>query len=133
RAYYDRRDREEPSQPFLQQTWDVDFQHRFDLPLRQSFMYGLGYRYLPDQFDTNNAAVIFDPAITHRQLFSTFLQDEITLVEDKLKLTLGSKFEHNDYTGWEVQPSGRLAWTPNERHTLWGAVSRAVQLPGRNA
>ena len=44
-------------------------------------------------------------------------------------MTLGTKIEHNDFTGIEIQPSIRLAWTPNERHTLWAAVSRAVRTP----
>ena len=48
-----------------------------------------------------------------------------------MRLTLGSKFEHNDYSGFEYQPSGRLAWTPAERHTVWGAISRAVRSPSR--
>src|SRR5690606_16166323 len=48
-----------------------------------------------------------------------------------MRLTLGSKLEYNDYTDLEVQPNGRLAWTVNDRHTLWGAVSRAVRTPSR--
>src|SRR5262249_20285861 len=39
--------------------------------------------------------------------------------------------EHNDYSGWEVQPNIRLAWTPNEWQTIWGAISRAVRSPSR--
>jgi iron complex outermembrane receptor protein len=64
-------------------------------------------------------------------LFSAFVQDEITLVEDLFRLTLGSKFEHNDYTGYEVQPSGRLLYTPHKHHTFWGAVSQAVRTPSQ--
>jgi len=44
---------------------------------------------------------------------------------------LGPKFENNDYTGLEIQPSGRLLWTPHERHSVWAAVSRAVRTPSR--
>jgi iron complex outermembrane receptor protein len=44
---------------------------------------------------------------------------------------VGSKFEHNDYTGFEVQPTGRLLWTPHEKHSIWAAVSRAVRTPSR--
>jgi iron complex outermembrane recepter protein len=46
-----------------------------------------------------------------------------------LKLTLGSKFEHNDYTGFEMEPSVRLSWTPTEKQTVWAAISRAVRTP----
>jgi iron complex outermembrane receptor protein len=62
---------------------------------------------------------------------SAFVQDDITLVPDRLRLTLGSKFEHNDFTGFEIQPNARLAWTPSARHTVWAAVSRAVRTPTR--
>jgi iron complex outermembrane receptor protein len=71
-----------------------------------------------------------DPDHQTDLLFSAFIQDEIELL-DTLHLTLGSKIEHNDYTGIEVQPSARIAWTPNDRHTLWAAISRAVRTPSR--
>jgi len=64
-------------------------------------------------------------------LYSGFLQDEIALLPEQLKLTLGAKFEHNEFSGDELQPSGRLAWTPTKRQTVWGAVSRAVRAPAR--
>src|SRR5690606_28562417 len=60
-----------------------------------------------------------------------FVQDQIMLLEDRLYLTLGSKLEYNDFTGFELQPSARIAWSPNERNTLWAAVSRAVRTPSR--
>ena len=63
---------------------------------------------------------------------TAFFQDEIALVEDRLRLTLGTKLEHNDFTGFEYQPSARLAFTPNNQQTFWSAVTRAVQVPGRN-
>jgi iron complex outermembrane receptor protein len=69
----------------------------------------------------------------HRRLDvpSFFVQDKIALWKDRLHLTLGSKYEHNDYTGSEVQPSARLSWQVHERHFLWAAVSRAVRTPAR--
>ncbi|MGA2248871.1 MAG: TonB-dependent receptor, partial [Verrucomicrobiota bacterium] len=56
-------------------------------------------------------------------------QDEITLLPDRLKLTLGSKFENNEITGFEVEPSGRLLWKPSERQSVWVSISRAVRTP----
>jgi iron complex outermembrane receptor protein len=81
----------------------------------------------------DNFVASFEPSERNNQLFSAFLQDEIALVRDKLKLTLGSKLEHNDYTGFEVQPSGRIAWLPTDRQTVWAAASRAVHTPSRAA
>jgi iron complex outermembrane receptor protein len=75
--------------------------------------------------------VAWFPPDRSTHIFNTFLQDEITLVRDRLKLTLGSKFEYNDYTRWEIQPSGRLLWTPQEAHSIWASVSRAVRTPSR--
>jgi iron complex outermembrane receptor protein len=57
------------------------------------------------------------------------VQDEIILIDKRLRLTLGTKLELNDYTGLEVQPSGHLLWTPHPQHTLWAAASRAVSTP----
>ena len=72
-----------------------------------------------------------DPQSRSENLYSAFLQDDITVVQEKLHLILGSKFEHNGYTGFEVQPSGRLVWTPSEKFTFWSAISRAVHTPSR--
>jgi iron complex outermembrane receptor protein len=44
---------------------------------------------------------------------------------------LGSKFEYNDYTGFEIQPTARVMWAPHHQHRLWAAVSRAVRTPSR--
>jgi iron complex outermembrane receptor protein len=57
------------------------------------------------------------------------VQDDLTVVENRLHLIVGSKFEHNDLTGFEEEPSARLAWTPTENQTVWAAVSRAVRTP----
>jgi iron complex outermembrane receptor protein len=133
-TYYDRTERTEMVFDGYRDTFDVDFQHRFSLPLRQNVMYGLGYRYLPDHFrnpDTN--FVYWNPADRNQQLFSGFVQDEISIIENRLRLTLGTKVEHNDFTGWEVQPNARLAWLISTNQTAWGAISRAVQTPQRNA
>jgi iron complex outermembrane receptor protein len=84
-----------------------------------------------DHETTSLALFLFDPAQRLLHLYNGFIQDELTLVPDRLRLTLGSKFEHNDYTDWEIQPSARLAWTPTAQHTIWAAVSRAVRTPSR--
>lgn len=57
------------------------------------------------------------------------MQDEIELVQERLRLTLGSKFERNDFTGFELQPSARLLWTITASQSGWAAVSRAVRTP----
>ncbi len=112
-------------------TVDVDFQFRHPIGERQEVTWGAGYRWVQDA-NQNLGVLTFVPAERNYQLLSGFVQDTITLVPDRLKLTLGSKFEHNDFSGAEVQPSARLLWTPHARHTVWAAVSRAVRTPFRS-
>jgi len=129
--YYDRTHRRVP-QSYAEDlsTFDLDLQHRFPLGERQDIVWGFDYR-LSDDLVANTPDFAFLPAHRSFQLFSGFVQDEITLVRDRLRLTLGSKFEHNDFSGFEFQPSGRLSWTLTSRQTLWAAISRAVRTPSR--
>jgi len=110
-------------------TIDLEFQHRIQAGDRHDILWGLGYRMTTDDFE-DSAFMSMDPDNATDHLFSAFIQDEITL-HDTLRLTLGTKIEHNSYTGIEFQPSARFAWTPNDKHTLWGAISRAVRTPSR--
>ena len=110
-------------------TWDVDFQHHFHWRERHQLVWGLGYRFTHDVVE-NSPGIVFLPARLDHNLFSGFAQDEISLGEN-LFLTLGSKIEHNDYTGWETEPSARLHWNYREKKMLWAAVSRAVRTPSR--
>lgn len=130
-AYVDRTWRRIPGQ-FTDdlRTYDIDLQHRFAFGEQQSITWGGGYRLMQD--DVGNSEVLaFLPADRNLQLFSAFVQDEIEIVPERLKLTLGSKMEHNDYSGFEFEPSGRLAWNVTERQLLWSAVSKAVRSPSR--
>ena len=130
-AYYDRSERgEAPISGYLE-TFDFDFQHSFGLDLNQEIIWGLGYRSIRDGMEGSFTSS-FDPSSRTYSLFSAFVQEEISLAADRVRLTLGSKFEHNDFTGFEVQPSFRLLWMPAENHTGWAAVSRAVRTPSRS-
>jgi iron complex outermembrane receptor protein len=93
-------------------------------------VWGLNYRVSWDEV-RNSPSLSFDPADRTLQVFSAFVQDEIALIRDQLSLTIGTKVEHNEYSKWELEPSIRLAWFPADRHTFWGAVSRAIRAPSR--
>jgi len=127
-AYYDHLKYEQAQAIDSADTFDFDAQHRFVLGDRNDFVWGLGYRNVVDK-QRSSPFVTFNPSQSHDQLFSGFVQDEITVIPDRFKVTMGSKFEHNDDTGFEIQPSGRLLWTPTEKQTVWAAVSRAVRTP----
>lgn len=131
--YYDRFDRK--TFGFGQQTnvIDVDFQNRFRLQDNHSMIWGLGYRSIFDRL-TNSDPIPFIAADPNRftvQRFSGFVQDEMTLLEDSLYFTLGSKFSHNTFSNFEVQPSARLLWLPSEMDAAWCSYSRAVRTPSR--
>jgi len=113
-------------------TFDVEFQHSFTPQERHEIVWGLGYRLIDDSLDSSPYIFYADPS-REMQLFSAFAQDKIALVEDEVFLTLGSKFEHNDFTGFEYQPSARLSWLVNNNNTVWLAVSRAIRSPNRSS
>ncbi|MCE5180683.1 MAG: TonB-dependent receptor [Betaproteobacteria bacterium] len=128
--YYDYYERRYQNIGERRDTYDLDFQHRFLLGDAHDIVWGLGYRQTSDQME-NTFVVSFNPASRTDNVVSTFFQDEIALSRDSLYLTVGSKFEHNHYSGFEYQPNLRLRWKIDERHTAWTAVSRAVHTPSR--
>ena len=129
-TYYDRTNRDEFVYGEIRDTFDIDLQHRFAVYERHEVLWGLGYRYTHDDF-RNSEILRLDPNSRSDELFSTFVQDKITLMEECLWLTIGSKFEDNDYTGYEIQPNVRLFWAPHTDHKLWASVGRAVRTPSR--
>lgn len=112
-------------------TMDVDFQQHFAVGGRHDVLWGAVYRRMADDTPTSTAFVGFVPQQRDMTLASAFVQDEVTLIPARLKVTAGTKIEHNTFSGIEWQPSGRLAWTASAHHTIWGAISRAVRSPSR--
>jgi iron complex outermembrane receptor protein len=110
-------------------TYDVDFQYRLHPVQSQTVIWGLGYRF-SHEMDTDLSVVRFNPSAIDLNLYSAFVQDEFALAS-AVHLTLGTKVEHNDYTGFEWEPSGRLRWDLTDKQMLWAAVSRAVRTPSR--
>ena len=129
-AFYTHSEYEIAHNPERADTFDVEMQDRFGLGTWNDILWGAGYRLIKDDL-APGPNLIWTPRRRNMQLFTGFVQDDITVVPDRLHLSLGSKFEHNDFTGFEVQPSGRLLWTPTERQALWASVSRAVRTPDR--
>ncbi|HXR15354.1 MAG TPA: TonB-dependent receptor [Terriglobales bacterium] len=112
-------------------TLALDFQHHFAWGNRQDVVWGAGYTY--SRSDTQgNLTFSLNPADQNLQLFSTFFQDEIALLPDKLYLTLGTKLEHNIYSGFTLMPNARVSWTPSARHMFWAAVSKAERTPNES-
>jgi iron complex outermembrane recepter protein len=128
-TYYDHVEQGNGFGEEIRNTFDIDLQHRFALGTRNDIVWGAGYRYT-DIKETPSFYLTWTPESQALQFGNLFVQDDITLVRDRLHFILGSKLEHNDLTGFEIQPSARLLWTPTEHQTVWAAVSRATQTPG---
>jgi iron complex outermembrane receptor protein len=109
------------------QTTDLDYNQHLKLD-RHEIVFGAGYRRWQEQIN-NNFVVSFLPSDRVTNIFSVFAQDEIEVLKDKFSITLGSKFEHNDFTGVEIQPSIRTLWRAAKGHTVWTSVARAVRTP----
>jgi len=125
-AYIDTTKRDELLFNWQYDTVDLDLQYETVLGQRQRLTLGGGYRSI--QGEVNENFQVWAPD-RNDVLYSAFVQDEINLVQERLWLTLGSKYEHNDYTGSEWQPSAKLLWKPEANHSLWTSVSRAVVTP----
>jgi iron complex outermembrane receptor protein len=110
-------------------TYDLNFQNHIAWGARQNLTWGFEYR-ATHEADWDLSVVRFLPPVLDQSLYSGFLQDEIMLAPS-VYLTVGSKLEHNDYTGYEAEPSGRLQWNLDPKQLLWTAISRAVRTPSR--
>ena len=130
-AYYDRTAWQAPHFSETRNTVDLDLVHGFALGRRQRLSWGAGAHWSPGDFEQTVPSLDFSPRSEANHYYSAFGQDEIQLLPQRLTLTAGTKFEHNSYTGLELQPNARLMWTAGERHALWTAVSGAVRTPSR--
>lgn len=130
-AYYMRDNRVSGNgSQFDRDTAELDWRHRFRWGGRDEHELIWGLAYHLDAYESEDGTN-FTVRPRNRELHkvSGFVQDTWTLVDDRLYFMIGSKFEHNDRTGYEVQPSARLWWTPDERQTFWAAASRPVRVP----
>ncbi len=127
-AYYDdvRRDFGEVGASMHTQTVDMDFQHNLKLSQRHDITWGIGYRFIRSGY-TNSFYIGYVPEDFNSNLFSSFIQDKVTLIPDELYFTFGTKLEHNGFSGLEYEPSARMAWTPTGNQTIWASVSRSIR------
>ena len=123
-VYFDRYNRHDEGVHEALNTLDIDFQHHVTLGKRHDIVWGAGYRVTADNH-TNGYGKAYIPLSRTNSLFSTFIQDEIALGRS-FWFTVGSKFEHNAYTGFEYEPSAKLLWQPTKRQSLWISTAGAV-------
>jgi iron complex outermembrane receptor protein len=128
-GYVDHLTREE----FGGQVWStivgLDFQHSLVDFGNNEVVWGVNYQMASDR--GTGLVTDFDHGSQTNHVFGVFVQDEIEILPNELNFTVGTKLEYNTVTGFEIQPSARLFWRPDENFAIWGAVSRAVRTPAR--
>jgi len=143
--YYDRTDRNTDIILYELDTVDLELKHQIKPLAWLDLVWGFEYRHRSDHSKTGNPGnynpvlpmiglpdvIIIDPSDRKTNLFSGFIQAEARAWDDKVRLTVGTKLEDNSTSGFEIQPSARLAFVPDERITIWGSVARAVRTPSR--
>lgn len=110
-------------------TIDFELQRRLARSGRHDVQWGVGLRVSRDRLE--NRYVVFHDTSHTTHLLSAYVADDVTLVPDRVRLTLAGRLEHNSYTGFELQPTARLLWTPTPEQSFWAAASRGVRSPSR--
>ena len=126
-VYYDRVRRLDQASLNALNTGDSDFQDHFRVGSGHDVLAGAGYR-LTEHSYTPGYEITFGSGYRRGNLYDTFIQDQIQPASS-LTLTIGSQFEHNNYTGFEFEPSAQVVWTATERHIVWASASRAIRQP----
>lgn len=128
-AYFDRTNFADPNL-FVdhESVYDIEFQHDFHIGESHEIVWGAGYRSIQDRSDAS-ATVAVQPSQGQYNLFNGFLQDEIRFLDGRLRVTLGSKIDHDDFTGFEFEPNLRVLVSLSQNQSVWGAISRAVRIP----
>lgn len=129
-AYFDHTMRSEFDLVTRANTIDIDVSHYFSWADRFETVWGAGYRSVDDEALSSGDLTFQEPSF-QADLFSAFLQQDAYFFDRRLRVSVGSKFEHNDFTGFEIQPSIRGVWLGDDGWSLWGAISRAVRTPSR--
>ena len=128
-AYYDATNRREPNFGDIRKTFDVDYVQRQPVGERNGLTWGLSARASDGDELAPTTGLFFTPAERTDTLYTGFLQDDVSLIPNRLVIQGGSKFIKTNYTGLELEPSIRLLWTPSDTRTVWLAVTHAVRTP----
>jgi iron complex outermembrane receptor protein len=128
-GYYDRFRRDFILVQDTLETVDVEGQVTLSAG-RHNLVAGAGLRTTRDEFINNLNAFQLDPSSRRLWIGNAFVQDRIDFGSG-VSIIPGVKIERSTFTGWQALPSLRLAWQPDQRHLLWGALSRAVRTPSR--
>ncbi len=131
-AAYDRSDYQFlPVSKYSVESVDIDFQHHLPLFEKHKFTWGGHYRANMTKVDGSEVITFMPPRDTNH-FFSGFVRGDFTLIPDRLLFAIGTRLDHNEFSGLEIQPNARLTWSLNDHQAVWVAVSRAVRTPSRS-
>lgn len=111
-------------------TADIEFQHTVNLGAQQQFLWGANYRRIRDGAENGTPDFAILPRDMGLDLGAVFAQHDVAWRHGTWRLTTGLRLEHNAFTGWEYQPTVRLA-ARSKNHTGWISAARAVRTPSR--
>lgn len=127
-AYYAHDTRNELNFGDIRNTFDVDLLDRFPL-FRQEVSWGLTVRASHGNEVQVISGLTFTPPRRTDQLYQGFVQDEISLVKNRLSVVAGAKVLKTNYTAVLAEPSARLLFTPAASQTLWAAYTHGLRTP----
>ena len=109
-------------------TIAAEFQNHVLLGERNDLIWGLEYKgAVVDIPPTEDYQVV--PVHSDRKLGAIFAEDDFALVPDRLHFIVGVRTSYDTASHLQVQPTGRMLWTPRHNLTSWASVSRAVHTP----
>lgn len=127
-AYQNHTDWRDPNIGERRNTGDIEFQQHVAVKNRHDLIWGLGLRHTVG-YTSGNFHINFTPRVDRNTTVSLFAQHQMTLLPGRLYFISGARFTYDDYTGPEIQPDGRLLWTPRANHSFWLALSRPISEP----
>lgn len=111
-------------------TFDLDVVHNTPLGEMHNLVWGLNARLISDEVGLSET-VKFDPKQEDVIISNVFVQDELSLLDERLHLFWGTKLSDNEFTGLEWQPGLRVSFKAGSDTLFWFGVSKAKRLPAR--
>lgn len=103
-------------------TYDTELLHSFQLGKSHSLIWGINYRY--NSLKKN----VYIPQNRRQNLWALFLEDEITVTE-KLRLTLGGRYDHHPLVGHHFSPRGNIFYAPSKKQIFRFSIAQAFHNP----
>jgi iron complex outermembrane receptor protein len=117
-----------PMYSYSRRTFDLDVEYQRRLGLRHDVVVGSGIRFGREAY-LGSYFISMAADVERYRLLNAFVKDEITIVPDRLSLSLGAKVEHDSIAGATLSPTVRAMWRATKRQRVWGAASRASRSP----